>query len=1096
MRILSHLFSESLGVVIISVFLLLCGCEHSELERPVEIAEAGVPDWENPEVFGRNKEPGHCTLMPYPGIARALEGTREASPYYKLLNGNWKFKWVERPADRPCGFYKLNYDVSHWREIPVPSNWELQGYGIPTYTNAAYPFSPVEPKPPSIPHDDNPVGSYRTEFEIPSSWGGRQVFLHFDGVRSAFYLWINGKEVGYSQGSMTPAEFNITKYLRKGENVLAAEVYRYSDGSYLEDQDAWRLSGIYRDVYLFSTPEVHLRDFFVRSELDEQYCDATVKVTARVRNYSGKDAKSHKIEVTLLGADGRFVGSAPLLADESGVIDAGAESVIEMEAEVARPQKWSAETPYLYKVVLTLKDSKGKVVEVEQCNFGFREVELKDGQMLVNGKAILIKGVNRHEHDPDHGRAIPFSRMLEDIKLLKQNNINAVRTSHYPDDPKWYDLCDRYGLYLIDECNLETHGVIKELPKDVPEWKAACMDRMARMVERDKNHPSIIIWSLGNESGYGTTHIAMADYAREYDPTRLVHFMDHEDKMADLAASDIVCPMYATIEKIEEYARTERPEPLIQCEYAHAMGNSVGNLQDYWDVIEKYKQLQGGFIWDWADQGLRKKTTGGREFWAYGGDYGDIPNDNNFCCNGIVQPDRKPNPSLYEVKKVYQYIKVEPVDLAGGRVRIRNKYDFVSLDFVNVFWELAVDGEVVQKGELAKISPGQQEEQEVTVPFRKPELEAGAEYWLKITFSLAKDTLWAQKGHVVAWDQFKLPFDVPEVPTVDVNAMPELELKETEGNITVTGKDFKLTLAKENYWTRYNNYWTRYNKGAIKSFKYQDKELISTPMVPNFWRVPIDNDRGNGMPERLSVWRRAGEDRTVHEITAERFRPQVVRIVVKASLPAGNCDYQNVYIIYGSGDVVVESSLRKPEGIDLPNIPRFGMQMEMPEEFSTMRWYGRGPQESYWDRKTGAAVGVYGGSVEEQTHDYVRPQENGNKTDVRWVALTNKDGTGLLAIGMPLLSVSAWPYTMQDLERARRVHELRQRDTITVNLDYKQMGVGGDDSWGAKTHPEYTLPAGDYSYSFRLRPYNAAMGDIGGIVRCGLPAVAKIDSCQ
>jgi len=1069
-------FFKVFSVIIISIFLLLCGCEHSELEMPGKLFEAGIPDWENPEMIGRGKEPGHCTLMPYPGIARALEGTREASPYYKLLNGNWKFKWVEKPADRPCGFYELNYDVSHWMEIPVPSNWELQGYGIPTYTNAAYPFSPVEPKPPSIPHDDNPVGSYRTEFEIPSGWGGRQVFLHFDGVRSAFYLWINGKEVGYSQGSMTPAEFDITKYLRKGENVLAAEVYRYSDGSYLEDQDAWRLSGIYRDVYLFSTPKVHLRDFFVRCDLDEQYCDATVKVTAKVRNYSGRDAKSHKVEVTLLDADGRVVGVAPLLADDSGVIGAGEEVVVEKEAEVARPEKWSAETPYLYKVVLTLKDSKGKVVEVEGCNFGFRKVELKDGQMLVNGKAILIKGVNRHEHDPDHGRAIPFSRMLEDIKLLKQNNINAVRTSHYPDDPKWYDLCDRYGLYLIDECNLETHGVMKELPRDVPEWKAACMDRMVRMVERDKNHPSVIIWSLGNESGYGSTHEAMADYAREFDPTRLVHFMNHDDRMADLVASDIVCPMYATIEQIEEYAKTERPEPLIQCEYAHAMGNSVGNLQDYWDVIEKYKHLQGGFIWDWVDQGLRKKTTGGREFWAYGGDYGDIPNGGNFCCNGIVQPDRKPNPSLYEVKKVYQYIKVEPVDLINGKVRIRNKYDFVSLDFVNVLWELAVDGEVVQKGRLSKLSVAPQEEREVNIPFRKPSLQAGSEYWLKVVFALAEDTLWAERGHVVAWDQFKIPFDVPAARVVDINTMGELEFQQTAEGVTVIGEDFTVSVGEAN--------------NAIESFTFNGKELIGKALVPNFWRVPIDNDKGNGMPERLSVWRRAGEDRTVHEITAERLKPQVVRIAVKASLPAGNCDYRNIYTVYGSGDVVIESTLKKPVNINLPNIPRFGMQMEMPGEFDTMRWYGHGPHETYWDRKTSGAVGIYGGGVKEQIHDYVRPQENGNKTDVRWVALTNKDGIGLLAVGIPLLNVSAWPYTMQDLERARRVHELRQRDTITVNLDYKQMGVGGDNSWGARTHPEYTLPAGDYSYSFRLRPYTPAMGDIASIARCALPAIS------
>jgi len=1035
----------------------------------------GVPDWENPEVFGRNKEAGHCTLMPYADTATAIVGTREASPYYKLLNGDWKFNWVTKPADRPQDFYKADYDVSGWKEITVPSNWDLQGYGIPTYTNAAYPFAPVNPDPPHIPHDNNPVGSYRREFTIPAGWEGREVFLHFDGVMSAFYVWVNGREVGYSEDSMTPAEFNITKYLRKGKNILAAEVYRYCDGSYLEDQDTWRLAGIYRDVYLFSTPKVHLRDFFVRSELDEKYCDAVLKITAKVRNYSEKAVKNYKVEVTVLDADGKVVDAAPLLSGESGVIGAGSESVIEMQAKIAKPRKWSAETPCLYKVLLVLKDSRGKVVEAEGCNFGFRKVELKDGQMLVNGKAILIKGVNRHEHDPDCGRAIPFSRMLEDVKLIKQNNINAVRTSHYPDDPKWYDLCDRYGLYLIDECNVETHGVMKILPRDVPEWKAACLDRMERMVERDKNYPSVIMWSLGNESGYGTTHIAMADYARKADPTRLVHFMDHDNKMADLEASDIVCPMYATIEQIEGYAKEERPEPLIMCEYAHAMGNSVGNLKDYWDVIEKYRQLQGGFIWDWTDEALRKKTTGGQEFWAYGGDYGDIPNDENFCCNGIVQPDRKPNPSLYEVKKVYQYIKVEPVDLLNGKVRICNKYDFVSLDFVKIFWELSADGEIVQKGNLPRLSAGPQEKVEVTVPFEKPGLKAGAEYRLKVVFALAEDALWAPAGHVVAWEQLNVPFDVPAAQASDINDMAALEVEESAEAIKIIGDNFTVTFGKKS--------------GSIESFTFDNKELIASPLIPNFWRVPTDNDVGNGMPERLSVWRRAGQDRTVDMVSANQLRPQVVSIAVKSSLPAGNCDYENTYTVYGSGDVIVESSITKPENITLPEMPRFGMQMSIPGEFNTMRWYGRGPQETYWDRKSGGAVGVYGGGVEEQIHDYVRPQENGNKTDVRWAALTNKDGLGLLAIGMPVLNVSAWPYTMWDLERARHIYEPQRRETITVNLDYQQMGVGGDTSWGARTHPEYTLPAGTYSYSFRLRPYKPAMGDIGSIARCVLPAV-------
>ncbi len=1031
---------------------------------------AETPDWENPEVFGRNKEPGHCTLMPYPDFETALVGTRKASPYHKSLNGSWKFKWVPKPADRPRNFYKEEYDVSSWDEIAVPSNWELQGYGIPIYTNIMYPFAPVNP--PHIPHDDNPVGSYRTDFTVPDGWKGREVFLHFDGVRSAFHLWINGKEVGYSQGSMTPAEFNITKYISKGKNVLAAEVYRYSDGSYLEDQDTWRLSGIYRAVYLFSTPKVHLRDFWVLSELDEEYCDAVLKVTANVHNFGSKTSEHCIVEVTLLDGDGKAVGGEPLMSGKTGSIATGSEIAVEMQAKISNPDKWTAETPHLYTVLLVLKYDSGKVMEVERCNFGFRKIELKGGQLLINGKAVLFKGVNRHEHDPDHGRAIPFSRMLQDIKLLKQNNINAVRTSHYPDDPKWYELCDKYGIYLIDEANIESHGIGYDPDRTLgnkPEWRNAHLDRTIRMVERDKNHPSVILWSLGNEAGDGVNFDATSAWIHKRDPSRLVHY----ERCGEREITDIVCPMYAPIERLVKYASVEQKRPLILCEYAHAMGNSVGNLQDYWDVIEKYKHLQGGHIWDWADQALRKKTTGGEEFWAYGGDYGDIPNDGNFLCNGIVQPDRKPNPSLYEVRKVYQYIKAQPVDLANGKIRIRNKYDFVSLDFVDIGWELTEDGKVIQAGTLAKMSLGPQEEEEITVKFVQPELKAGTEYWLKITFSLAEDTLWANRGHVVAWDQFKMPFDVPGSPEIDIGKMAGVRLVETAEAFEVAGEDFTVRVGKES--------------GAIGSLKFGDKELVKWALVPNFWRVPIDNDKGNGMPERLSVWRRAGQDRTVNSVIAEQLGAQVVRITADALLPAGSTAYKAVYTVYGSGDVVVESSI-EPSRVKLPEMPRFGMQMAMPDEFSTMRWYGRGPHENYWDRKTGAAVGEYAGEVEELTHKYVRPQENGNRTDVRWVALTNEDGIGLLAVGMPLLSVSAWPYPMWELEQARHINEPRKGDMITLNLDYKQMGVGGDNSWGARTHPEYMLAAGAYSYKFRLRPYTPAMGDVASIARVCLPA--------
>jgi beta-galactosidase len=907
---------------------------------------AQILDWENPQVFRQNKEPAHCTLMPYPDADTAKEGTRTASPFHLSLNGRWRFRWVGKPADRPAGFHDPGCDVSGWDEIPVPSNWQLQGYGIPIYTNTQYPFAPVDPDPPHIPHDYNPVGSYRTEFTIPERWKGRQVFLHFDGVKSAFYLWVNGEKVGYSQDSMTAAEFNITPHLREGENVLAVEVYRWCDGSYLEDQDTWRLSGIYRDVYLYSTPPVHLRDFFVRCSFDEDYRDATLEVTGKVHNHGAGAARPHTLEVSLLEAGGQPVGADPLAVGRVADIAAGGEGTVELEAPVAGPRQWSAEDPHLYEVLLTLKDGAGEVVEVERCSFGFRTVEIRGGELTVNGVPILIKGVDRHEHDPDHGQALPFERMVQDVKLLKQSNINAVRTSHYPDDPKWYDLCDRYGIYLVDECNLESHGVSHAVPASDPQWTGACVDRMTNMVERDKNHPSVIIWSMGNEAGFGDNFRHMAAAAREVDPTRPVQY----EPAGEDPVTDIVCPMYAKVERLVEYAERERSRPLIMCEYLFAGGNAVGNLQDYWDVIESHKHLQGGFIWDWHDKGLRKYAPDGSMYWAYGGDYGPpgTPSSGIFVCCGIVGPEREPQPELYEVKKVYQYIKARPGG-AGveGAVRIQNKHDFISMEYADIAWELACDGEVLQTGSLPRTSLGPKEEQEVAVPYQPPQPKAGAEYWLKITFTLAEDAPWAERGHVVAWDQFRLPVEVPEAPAVVAREMPELELSDAHvpGHaFLVTGRDFRLAVGKKSALSSNVS-------GAIVSLRLRGKEIIASPLIPNFWRAPLDNDACDrwdrefvesvgGIDRRQGIWRRAGQYREVTSITAEQIDAHTVRVAVEAILPVGQTEYRTVelhggstdqvpagppnyrciYTVYGSGDIVVEGSF-DPGGMKLPDRP-------------------------------------------------------------------------------------------------------------------------------------------------------------------------------
>jgi len=939
---------------------------------------------------------------------------------------------------------------------------------------------PYPANPPYIPHDYNPVGSYRKDFTLPRAWDERQVFLHFDGVKSAFYVWVNGCLLGYSQGSMTPAEFNVTKYLKPGKNTVAVEVYRWSDGSYLEDQDMWRLSGIYRNVYLFATPKVHIRDFFVQATLDEQYRDGILMIRPKLAAYTDADLSHWTVQAQLYDDQNDSVLAQPLKINAQRILkerypQRDNVNFALLEAKVPKPKKWSDETPNLYTLVLTLHDAQGNVVEAESCKVGFRKIEIKDGQLLVNGHSIKLFGVNRHEHDPDHGRAIPLGRMIQDIKLLKQNNINAVRTSHYPDDPRWYELCDRYGIYLIDEANLETHGQGGFL-SNAPAWHTAFVDRAVRMVERDKNHASIIFWSLGNESGCGPNHAAMAAWIHDYDPTRPIHYEGAVGNPKDPYYVDVTSRMYARIHQIVGIAASPVDDrPMVLCEYAHAMGNSVGNLKEYWDAIRAHRKLIGGFIWDWADQGLRKYTADGKMFWAYGGDYGDNPNDGNFCCNGLVQPDRKPNPSLAEVKKVYQRIHLTPIDPLNGVFSVANEYDFTSLDFADILWELTCDGAVVQAGKLARLALEPEAKQEITIPLTTPESQSGAEYWLKVAFALAEDTAWAERGHVVAWDQFPVAFDTPPAVVADLNLMPEVELSQRDESYIITGKNFTVTIGNQS--------------GAIESLVLEGAELMAAPLQPNFWRVPIDNDNGNRMVQRLGGWKQAGPDRAVESIRAKRIKPQVVRVTVEARLPVGgDTKCLTTYDIYGTGDIVVDASI-DPAASNLPNLPRFGMQMAIPAQFSTMTWLGRGPHENYWDRKTGAAIGLYSESVTESDHVYVRPQENGNKTDVRWLTLTNNKGTGLIAVGMPLLSVSAWPYSMEDLEKAAHIHELPRRDFITVNLDYKQMGVGGDDSWGARPHPEYTLSAKPYAYKFRLKPYNRSMGPVQSVARYKLPSV-------
>lgn len=1023
-------------------------------------------DWENPAVIGINKEPPHCTLMPYDDFQKALDGHRFRSVNYLSLNGRWKFKFSPRPEDRPVDFYRPDFDVSSWDEIPVPSNWQLLGYDKPYYFNSAYVF---KKNPPYIEHDSNPVGSYRRSFTIPTHWKGRQVFIHFDGVESAFYLWVNGHLVGYSQGSRTPAEFNLTPYLHPGENFLAVEVYRFSDGSYLECQDYWRLSGIFRNVYLFSTPAIHVRDYELRCDLDEAYQDATFEVTARIHNFSSSPVWQPSLEVKIYNKNNQALALDPPLKTTSVYIAPGEESVLRLLTTVPNPKKWTAETPNLYTILLILRDREGHLLEYLSSKFGFREVEIKNKQLLVNGQPILIKGVNRHEHDPDTGHYVSEESMRRDIILMKQHNINTVRTSHYPDDPRWYELCDEYGLYIIDEANIESHGM--GYKPDVtlanrPEWKEAHLDRIKRMVERDKNHPCVIIWSMGNEAGDGTTFEEASWWIHHRDPTRPVHY----ERALLRPHVDLFSPMYASPERIEKYATGHPDRPLILCEYAHAMGNSVGNLIDYWEIIEKYPVLQGGSIWDWVDQGLRKKTPDGRHFWAYGGDFDEGDSDRNFCINGLVLPDRSITPKLLEVKKVYQNISVLPENLKEGKIQIKNKYFFTNLNKFLIHWEITEDGDQVQSDQAGPYDIPPQTSHVVQLPYQLPTPQPGAEYWLIVRFRLREDTPWAKAGYVVAAEQLKLPLGSP-APQLEVKDSPSLQVNETTAEFSVTGPNFSLLFNKKN--------------GQLESWRYQGKELIVRAPTPNYWRAPTDNDHGNGMPQRCVVWREASTRQTLIFFEGTKLGKGLVKVSVKYYLPSVDSNHQVDYLICGSGDIIVVNHLQ-PGQKKLPEMYRFGMRLQIPGEFEKVEYYGRGPHENYWDRKTSAFVGHYQTTVSKLFEPYVSPQENGYRTDVRWVVLYNQEGQGILFQGKPTICFSALHYTLEDLTQeirgTKHPTDLKTKPFVELNIDYRQTGVGGNNSWGALPLDKYILWPGEYRYTFRMRPV-ADKNQLQGLVR-------------
>ncbi|WP_405762930.1 DUF4981 domain-containing protein [Streptomyces sp. NBC_01420] len=1221
------------------------------------------------DVFRLGTEPPHTTLMPYGNLKQALAADRSTSPWRQSLDGTWKFAYVDRPADKQADFYRTDLDDSGWETTPVPSVWQLHGHDRPIYVNITYPWWGAnglgeDAQPPAAPTRYNPVGQYRRTFTVPKGWAGRRTFLHFEGVKAAHYVWINGHLAGYHEDSYTPAEYDITPYLKDGTNQVAVEVYRYSDGDWLQDQDMIRLSGIFRSVYMYSTPGVHIRDFKLDTPLGDDHTTARLSVTAHVRDYAGDAGDTaYTVETQLYDADGHPVWARPLTA---GAKPAGGEVTATADRSVPSPRLWSAEDPYLYTAVLQLRDRSGRVVETLSHRVGLREFALTDGLMRVNGQPVTFRGTNRHEMHPVRGSALSRADMVADIALIKRLNINSVRTSHYPNNPLWLELADQYGLYLVDETNLETHGINNAYPKDRPDWTEACLDRARNMVHRDKNHACVVIWSLGNEAGSGSAFRAMHDWIRSYDPTRVIQYEGDDSP----GTSDIRSRMYESPSRVEARAKdTSDTRPYVMIEYAHSMGNSTGNFTEYWDVIHRYDVLQGGWIWDFVDQALawpaptRKllgetgpagltgeiinpsgsfsrehgvsgatvfprddgldltgsltleawmtphvrgfhqpilakgdthyalkqadkglefyiyangqwvaaswttpddgwtgeehhvagvydadagtltlyvdgvaratkstahrpdgstaplslagevenptrefsgtvrrarvyaraltsteladegrgpgddgvrfwfdaRTTRHQErkapagtFYAYGGDWGDNPNDGAFSGDGIVLPDRSHTGKAAEVKRLYQPVRARRADgAAPGEVTLVNDNLFTGLRTYNASWELSADGETVRSGRIGRdqLDVPPRSEKTITLPVRLPDNPAaGTEYFLQLSFTTRERTPWADAGFEVARVQLPLDARVPEPAPVPSAGTPELSFRESKTDITVTGRGFEVVVDR--------------STGLITSYEAAGTRLLASGPVPNFWRAPTDNDQGNGQHVRNRTWRDAGTRREVTGVTVRGHGGRAVEIKVEGTLPTSTPSaYTTTLTVFGNGEIKVENTLA-PGATSLPYIPEIGTVLHLPAALEHLHYYGRGPEENHWDRKDGTDVGRWSGTVTGQWTPYLRPQENGNKTDVRWAALTDRRGRGLLVSGDGLLEINASHFTPEDLSSgARHDYQLTPRDEVVLRVNHRQMGVGGDNSWGAQTHDAYKLPADrEYTYTYRLRP--------------------------
>ena len=1000
-------------------------------------------EWEKPQIVEIGKEKPRAHFIP---LASESESDNQSGRVMSL-NGNWRFHYVDKPADRPTDFFRSEYNDQQWKTIPVPSNWELQGSGIPIYTNITYPFPR---NPPYIDHAYNPVGSYRTDFTMPQDWRDKQIILHFGSVSGCMYVWVNGKQVGMSKAAKTAAEFNITSHLQPGANTLAVQVFRWHDGSYLEDQDFWRLSGIERDVLLIARPSIRIDDMQVAGSLSKDYRNGILQYSV-VLNQPLKGASLHYV---LRDAAGKTIFKKTSTFNGKKIAHT---------QNLQNIKTWSAEKPNLYHYTATLIDNKGKVLEAAKGRIGFRIVEMKNGALLVNGQRILVKGVNRHEHDEYKGHVPSSELMVKDIQLMKENNINTVRTSHYPNDPLWYQLCDEYGLYVVDEANIESHGMgaMWQGPFDTarhvafrPEWEAAHWDRIKRMYERDKNITSVILWSMGNECGNGKVFKDAYTWLKQVDPSRPIMF----EQAGELENTDIVAPMYPGIGYMKSYANdASKTRPFIMCEYSHAMGNSSGNFREYWDIIRTGKNMQGGCIWDWVDQGIRAKDENGKWYWAYGGDLGSerMTNDENFCANGLVDASRRPHPGLMEVKKIYQSIWFQPINLTKGQLTVFNEFNFTNLDEFDFRWQVTKNGIMVKEGNFqCNAKPGQK--QTIVLPFEAWQTTAGEEYTVQLSAHTKNASAALPAQHEVANEQFILDSRYFERKA---HGSAKLSYdKKGEQVVFVSGNIRGAFNTKNGWW----DYYTLNNQNLVRQLPQ-----------PYFWRAPTDNDFGNGMPAKLGVWRTAHQNRKLKKATVLHQSEDSLVLEAVYLLTDINAPYTLRYTVQGDGAVVVHADIDLT-GLALPEMPRFGMRMELPEGYENLSWYGRGPFENYSDRNHAAHIGAYQSTVTDQYTPYIRPQENGYKTDTRWMQLSGPAGKlRIEAVDQPFC-FSALHFYTEDFDpgltkKQQHVNDVVPKKHTTLQVDLAQRGVGGDNSWGALPHEPYRLTEKKYTYSYRIR---------------------------